>query len=151
MESKKERLNEFLVEVFNEILKSEEYELKKSGSNLSISEIHVIEAVCQASRKGRDNSSAAIAKNLRITAGSLTTAVSKIEKKGYLERVRDSSDKRVVKIFPTESGLKVNEIHSAYHREMVHEITSILNDCETDILLKGLSKVEQYFKNGRKS
>ena len=63
----RETLNYFLVNVFHEILKAEEQSISSTEfSNLSLKEIHVLEAVCLASDQGKDNSAAAIASALRI-------------------------------------------------------------------------------------
>ncbi|MDE6281211.1 MAG: MarR family transcriptional regulator, partial [Oscillospiraceae bacterium] len=97
-------LNDFLVEVFNDILKTEELYVSEGYSDLSVREMHLIEEVCRAVDQGRDNRSSAIAAAQGVTAGTLTAAVNQLEAKGYLERVRDSSDKRSVRLCPTQKG-----------------------------------------------
>ena len=94
VESRGEVLNQFLVEVFGQILKAEAACL--AGKDLSLRELHLIDAVCRAVDQGGDNRSTAIAAALGITAGTLTSAVNLLEKKGYLLRRRDERDKRVV-------------------------------------------------------
>ena len=89
-----ETLNRFLVEVFNEILKTEEQTLTAEWPDLSLREFHLIEEVCRAEDLHRDNRAGAIAAAQRVTAGTLTTAVNLLEKKGYLERRRDNLDRR---------------------------------------------------------
>lgn len=39
-----------------------------------------------------------VAKELSITVGTLTTAINKLVKKGYVERIRSEDDRRVVKL-----------------------------------------------------
>ena len=80
MESRGEVLNQFLVEVFGQILKAEAACL--AGKDLSLRELHLIDAVCRAVDQGGDNRSTAIAAALGITAGTLTSAVNLLEKKG---------------------------------------------------------------------
>ena len=89
MKGNRAELNRFLVEVFDEILKTEEESLAGSFSDLSLRELHLIEEVCRAEDEARDNRATAIAAAQRVTAGTLTTAVSLLERKGYLERRRD--------------------------------------------------------------
>ena len=48
-------LDRFLVEVFNDILKTEESYLSGSCPDLSVRELHLIEEVCRAVDGGRDN------------------------------------------------------------------------------------------------
>ena len=72
MTSNHQEVNQFLVQVFNEILKTEELCISNSKfTNLSLREIHIIETVCLANDKGEDNSSMAIAQALQITPGTL--------------------------------------------------------------------------------
>jgi DNA-binding MarR family transcriptional regulator len=140
-------LNRFLVDMFNEILKAEELTLSKKYKNLSIKEFHVIEVVCAANESGNDNSTATIAENLRITPGSLTVAVNTLEKKGYLVRQKIDKDKRIVRIFPTELGLEVNQYHSNFHTEMVQNVLSTISEDEAVILLKTLGNISVFFRN----
>ena len=94
MENRGKELNLFLVRVFNEILRTEERDLAGRFPDLSLRELHLIEEVCRAEEEGRDNRATAIAAAQRVTAGTLTTAVTLLEKKGYLERRRDEKDRR---------------------------------------------------------
>ena len=96
MENRGKELNLFLVRVFNEILRTEERDLAGRFPDLSLRELHLIEEVCRAEEEGRDNRATAIAAAQRVTAGTLTTAVTLLEKKGYLERRRDEKDRRAV-------------------------------------------------------
>ncbi len=81
MKGNRAELNRFLVEVFDEILKTEEESLAGSFSDLSLRELHLIEEVCRAEDEARDNRATAIAAAQRVTAGTLTTAVSLLERK----------------------------------------------------------------------
>ena len=151
MDQYKNILNTFLVDMFNEILKAEEVTLTKEYTNLSIKEFHVIEAVCLANngtyKENLDNSTQVIADNLKVTPGTLTVAINTLEKKGYLERHKIDKDKRVVRIFPTELGLEVNRYHAQFHREMVDNILSTLNEEESVLLLKVLGNISVFFRN----
>ena len=66
MESRGEVLNQFLVEVFGQILKAEAACL--AGKDLSLRELHLIDAVCRAVDQGGDNRSTAIAAALGAMA-----------------------------------------------------------------------------------
>ncbi len=146
MDSRYNLLNEFLVDVFHEILKTEEACLT-SGEfrNLSLREMHIIEEVCSACRTGADNRATAIANAQRITAGTLTTSINQLEKKGYLRRQQDDADKRIIRILPTPLGLRANQFHLRFHQEMVNDILTALNEEETAALLKSLAKLKTFF------
>lgn len=146
MENKEMLLNYFLVEVFNDVLKTEELCIALGGfCNLSLKELHVIESVCREEDNRRDNSAASIAKSLRVTPGTLTIAVSLLENKGYLVRKRDDKDKRIVRIFPTELGRRADAYHATFHNEMVEDVLHALTDEEATIFIRALSRVSAFF------
>ena len=66
----------------------------------------MIDAVCRAADHGTDNRATAIAAVQGVTAGTLTTAVNLLERKGYVERQRDEKDRRAVRILPTPLARK---------------------------------------------
>lgn len=147
MDQQSEALNRFLVEVFNEILKTEERSLAGAYQDLSLRELHLIEEVCLAADHRRDNRAAAIAAAQRVTAGTLTTAVSLLEKKGYLERRRDDKDKRSVRILPTEKARSAMVCHAAFHREMVESVIRTLDGEELAIFMRALGSVAAFFRS----
>ncbi len=141
-----QELNTFLVEVFNDILKTEELYVAERCADLSMREMHLIEEVCRAVDQGRDNRSSAIAAAQHVTAGTLTTAVNQLEAKGYLERVRDGSDKRSVRLYPTEKGRGADRRHSEFHRELVEDALAALTEEEAEVLARGLGGVAAFIR-----
>ena len=139
-------LNDFLVEVFNDILKTEELYVSEGYSDLSVREMHLIEEVCRAVDQGRDNRSSAIAAAQGVTAGTLTAAVNQLEAKGYLERIRDSSDKRSVRLCPTRKGREAHRRHTDFHRELVAATVETLTAEETEVLARGLSGIAAFIR-----
>ena len=139
-------LNAFLVEVFNDILKTEERYTTAGCPDLSLRELHLIETVCRAVDRGEDNRASAIAAAQRVTAGTLTASVNQLEAKGFLERVRDSGDKRSVRLRPTERGREADRRHAAFHREMVEDIAGTLPPEELAVLLRGLESLASFFR-----
>lgn len=89
--------------------------------------------------QGGDNRSTAIAAALGITAGTLTSAVNLLEKKGYLLRRRDERDKRVVHLLPTERGRAADARHRDFHRQMVAHVLDGLTDEEAECTLRALA------------
>lgn len=146
MDPNKTALNHFLVETFNDILRYEEMALEALTNNrLSISEIHLLEAVYE-TQPTRENTSTVVARKLGITLGSLTTAVSTLEKKGYLIRERDRNDKRVFYLMPTPIAGFVNAKHVEFHQGMIDDVVSSLTLEEEQVLAQALEKVRRYFE-----
>nr|MDD6336413.1 MarR family transcriptional regulator [bacterium] len=145
MAAPQQAINDFLVSVFNEILRTEEHSLSTGGfDNVSVKEMHVIEAVVNA--QGSDNRATAIAHTLGVTAGTLTTAVNLLEKKGYLSRLRDDRDKRVVRILATGRGMQAYACHAAFHQEMVEDVLRVLSEEEVPVFLRALSGISSFFR-----
>lgn len=141
-------LNKLLVQLFNDILHIEEKSMKNTDfDNLSITEIHTIEAIGMEGNRTMGE----IAHDLRITVGTLTTSINRLIKKGYVERKRIEEDRRVVLVSLTESGKKVFDVHSVFHKEMIDEIMENFNGDELELLTKALGKVNKFFEHKYKS
>lgn len=145
MDTKLQEINDFLVTVFNDILTIEESELQKSKfDDLSIKEFHTIEAIGLHDEK----ISSEVAKSLSITVGTLTVAINNLEKKGYVERIRDASDRRVVKLKLTNKGRLVFRVHQHFHIQMVMAVMQGLDDQEQDVLIKALKNLHAFLIQG---
>ncbi|WP_373897260.1 MarR family winged helix-turn-helix transcriptional regulator [Haloimpatiens sp. FM7315] len=136
-------LNELLVETFNDILEIEQRALKEGAfHDLSITEIHTIEAMGMYEAKAMSE----VAKKLDITVGTLTTAINNLVRKEYVERKRDESDRRVVKIALTKKGKLAYRVHDKFHSDMIKATIEGLSGQEEDILIKSLDKLNTFFK-----
>lgn len=145
MDTKLQEINDFLVTVFNDILTIEESELQKSKFNdLSIKEFHTIEAIGLHDEK----TSSEVAKSLSITVGTLTVAINNLEKKGYVERIRDASDRRVVKLKLTNKGRLVYRVHQHFHKQMVMAVMQGLDGHEQDVLIEALKNLHAFLIQG---
>ena len=137
-------LNKLLVQLFNDILQIEKNAMNNTEfKDLSITEIHTIEAI----GKEGNRTMGEIANDLRITVGTLTTAINRLIKKGYVERKRIEEDRRVVVVYLTESGKKVFDEHTLFHKEMIDEVAKNFEDYELKVLTKAFSKVSEFFED----
>lgn len=126
----------------NSVLKIEEQALKESSNtDLSITEIHTLEAI----GVGKLKTMTQVAGALKISVSTLTVAINKLVKKGYVGRSRVPEDRRIVKIELTESGVKVVEEHQAFHHTMIENITSHMTEDEVDMVTKSLEGVREFF------
>lgn len=142
MATTKSLINELLVEVFNNILSIEEDTLKKAGIELSMTEVHVLEAIRNASKPTMSN----VSQKLRVTMGTLTTSVNTLVKKGFVTRKRGIEDRRMVFLRLTDASLKVLEIHDKFHDQMIDSIFKDLKLEEDEVLIRSLENVKNYFK-----
>ena len=142
MNDTRRTLNELLVNLFNNILAIEEANLQRQHVSLSMTEVHILEAIV----KSESNMMSAVAKYLMITQGTLTVSVSKLEKKGYVERIKDESDRRNVRLMITDKAKDVLSVHDEFHKQMIDKIVNDLDIEEEQELLKSLVKVSEFFK-----
>ena len=139
-------LNYFFVHVFNQIMACEEQALKNIGAkDLSVKELHVLEAVNDLSQEDR-NTMSQIANALSIRVSSLTAAVNTLVRKGYLERSGEPHDRRVIRIWLTSKGKEANDHHARFHGSMVESAASRLDEEELDILLRSLDGLNHFFR-----
>ena len=138
-------LNDLLVNTFHGILKLEEESLNRiSAYRLSINEMHLLEAIARGSEAGRSITD--IARELSITLPSVTAAVNKLAKKGYLNKNKNDGDKRMVNVCLTNEGRRAEAAHRFFHRHMVVSVSKGLKDAEKAALLKGLENLDSFFK-----
>lgn len=136
-------LNELLVQLFNDILDMEQGAIQNSGlKDLSITEIHTIEAIGMYSEKTMSE----VATTLKITVGTLTTAINKLIKKGYVQRKRIEEDRRVVMIQLTKQGKVAYRVHEKFHSDMIKMTIDGLDENEERILTSSLEKLNVFFK-----
>lgn len=143
MNQSKKIVNELLVQIFNDILQIEEQTIKEGIiSDLSITEIHTIEAIGMYTKRTMSE----VAQDLKITVGTLTTAINKLIKKGYVERSRIEEDRRVVLICLTKKGKLAYRLHEKFHNDMVSNSIEGLTEEEETILMKALNKINDFLK-----
>lgn len=72
--------------------------------------MHIIEAIGVSGK----TTMSVVAKKMKITAGSLTTAVNGLVNKKYVMRARGEEDRRVVYIWLTEKGRRLTIITRSF-------------------------------------
>ena len=138
-------LNNFFVNIFNQILSLEEQALNNVGaSDLSVKELHVLEAVCHLAR-GAQSTMTNVADALSIRVSSLTTAVNTLVRKGYLQREGDPGDRRIIRLRLTEKGEQANQLHAKFHHAMIQGVGERLKEDELEVLVHSLKSLERFF------
>ena len=148
MDAKKNNLMDSINTVFKLAIKVQEDYIKYSPfPELSMNEMHIIEAVSKQQFPTMTN----VAKTLKVTVGTLTTAITKLIKKGYVERKRIEEDRRVVLVNLTSKGEEVYKVHQVFHEEMICAMLSNFSDEEEQVLSKSLEKLNTFFEEKYKS
>ena len=87
-----------------------------------------------------------VAQDLKITVGTLTTAINKLIKKGYVERKRIEEDRRVVLIKLTKKGKLAYRLHEKFHSDMIKKTIEGLSEEEEEVLISSLDRLNMFFK-----
>ncbi|MEG1778928.1 MAG: MarR family transcriptional regulator [Oscillospiraceae bacterium] len=139
------QLNELLVDTFRTILKVEEKIIRSSNEiNLSISELHLLEAVGDKEHPNKTISE--LSATLGISLPSVTIAVNKLVKKEFLKKEKSPTDGRSVTICLTKSGDRMNRLHNYFHKKMVTEVSKEMTEEEKEAMMRGIQKLNSFFK-----
>lgn len=89
----------------------------------------------------------AVAKALSVTVGTVTIAINNLVKKGYVKRVRSEKDRRIVLVSLSAKGERAYNHHRMFHDRMVLAVLDGLNKEETEVLMKVLGNLQNFFRN----
>ncbi|MBF0776258.1 MarR family transcriptional regulator [Streptococcus azizii] len=138
------KINDYLTAIFNNVLIIEETSLRGSRfKDISIKEMHTIDVI--GNEEGVTPSD--VARALMVTLGTVTTSLNNLERKGYIERVRSTKDRRVIHLHLTKKGRLVYRLHQRFHNEMVRQITSDMDEAEFKVMKKGLLKLYHFLED----
>jgi DNA-binding MarR family transcriptional regulator len=82
-----------------------------------------------------------LARGMKLSKPSVTASVEKLEKMGYLRRVRSDEDRRSSHLHLTERGTALVELHDRTHRANAEMVERALAPGERDELVRILNKV----------
>lgn len=139
---RRKMVDDMLSKTFNSIQYVERASLSnRLTEGLSIAELHTIYAVglyeC--------NPMKVIAERLNVTLATVTVAIDKLVRKGFMCRIRSEEDRRKVLVKLTTKGRKAYRAHDAFHRNMVDTALAGLSPEEEEAFLLGLEKVKEFF------
>lgn len=141
-------LNDYFLHSALHMMSLEEQCLRKvCADDLSIRELHVIEAVTVLQGQHK-NTMAAIARYLHLSPASLTTAVNTLVRKEYLVRDYSPADRRVIFVETTEKGTEANRKYLDFVRDMIWYISRDIDEQTSDSMLEALMKLSEYLENG---
>lgn len=139
-------LNDYFLHSALHLLTLEEQCLRKACSkDLSIRELHVLEAVSSL-RGANRNTMAEIARYLHLSPASLTTAVNVLVKKEYVTRSYSPVDRRVIYVELSESGEAANRKYLDFVRDMIRTVGRDLDEENTDAMIASILSLTEYLE-----
>lgn len=135
------KINDILVNLFNVVLKLEEKAIKESTRrDLSLTELHTLVAIGE----GKPKTMSQVAASLKISVSTLTAAVNKLVKKGYVDRFRIPEDRRIVKIALTDEGSSAVREHEDFHTAMIKEAISQIPEDQVGKFIESIDNINEY-------
>ena len=80
-----------------------------------------------------------LARHLGVTPATMSLALDRLERKGYIARLRDHADKRRVHVRLTAAGVRVRSASSVLDPPRVEALVARLTDEERETAIRGLA------------
>lgn len=90
-----------------------------------------------------------IGKKVLLTSGSMTAAVNRLEKKGFVKRIQDPSDGRRFYVHLTKTGRNIIKRAYEAHKKKLEKIAEVLTPEELNELIRLLKKIGYHAENIR--
>lgn len=127
--------------IYKAIVWIQEDRLRNSRFNdLSFKELHVINAISMYEHK----TASQVAKHLHLTPATLTSTVDRLTKKGYVTRLKQASDRRVIRLGLTRKGRLVYRAHDAFHRQVVENFVKGLTEEQQQVVETALNNLLEF-------
>ncbi len=137
-------LQDFFLRSALRLTQLEEASLRKiCGEDLSLKELHVIEAVSSLTREG-GNTMTRLSRYLHISPASVTTSVSALVRKGYMERSFSDSDRRNIHARLTPKGEEACRLYVEFIKDMVESCCGSLDDSDCEAFINVSAGFRQY-------
>jgi len=80
-----------------------------------------------------------LARHMGVTAGTMSLALDRLERKGYVVRMRDSADRRRVHVRLTSAGVRIREATSVLDSSRVEALLARMTQADRDAAVRGLA------------
>ena len=143
MERTDESIVSYMENIYHSFHKLEDQSLTSKRHQLSINEWHILDRIGQKTKLRIGELAAAAG----VTLASMTVAIDKLEKKGFLYRERAPDDRRGVLIVLTRRGQAAYIIHRRFHKAMLDVMLDGLTEQEVTLLAEAFAKLERFISS----
>jgi len=84
-----------------------------------------------------------LARHLDVTESTVSIQIRKLEREGYVRRVRDRQDERRVRLHLTAAGMRVKQQNSVLDPDLARRMISLLPAKDAEAALSGLELLAQ--------
>jgi DNA-binding MarR family transcriptional regulator len=101
-------------------------------TSLYRAEVHILEII----GKKPGISGSEIVKDMKVTKGAVSQIISKLFKKGLLEKSSNVDNHRIQELYLTKKGMEAVFYHGEHEKELIREVTAELEKCATEDIVK---------------
>jgi DNA-binding MarR family transcriptional regulator len=121
---------------------------KGSIQGFKLNEVILLDTLVDSIPRGAHGIKASeLSNQLQVTPAAVTHLVNDLEKAGHVERDSDLTDRRIVLIRPTMSGLRLIEIANAQLLETLKGLIEFLGEDDSRDFIRLMSSTMAYFKS----
>lgn len=80
-----------------------------------------------------------LARQIGVTAATMSVSLDRLERKGYVTRTKDAKDKRRVHVRLTSAGVRIRDAHSVLDPDRVTTLIARLSEAERVTAVEGLA------------
>ncbi len=139
IEDRGQVIEQFMI-LYAQIMNAQKKYLIDHGvDDISVQDIHIIETIAL-SNKPTLSSLANVTSLTRnkITKGTMSVELKKLENLGYIKRERSRSDRRVSYFSLTKKGMAVMNIHGNFHSQLNELVARHTSEVDVKVLIRSL-------------
>ncbi|GAD16707.1 MarR family winged helix-turn-helix transcriptional regulator [Lentilactobacillus otakiensis] len=134
-------INESLINVYDSIMRIEESEIRKSRfKDITAKEVHLVHTIGLHDRK----TTSEVAHILKLSKGTLTANLNNLERKGYVMRIPNVEDHRIINLGLTSKGRLLYRAHDAFHKLLVQRFLKGFNDDDIHLIKQAMVNLEDF-------
>ncbi|PAK83341.1 MarR family winged helix-turn-helix transcriptional regulator [Lentilactobacillus parakefiri] len=134
-------INESLINVYDSIMRIEESEIRKSRfKDITAKEVHLVHTIGLHDRK----TTSEVAHILKLSKGTLTANLNNLERKGYVMRIANQEDHRIINLGLTSKGRLLYRANDAFHTLLVKRFLRGFNDDDIRLIKQAMVNLEDF-------
>ncbi|WP_283679096.1 MarR family transcriptional regulator [Lentilactobacillus sp. Marseille-Q4993] len=124
-------ISDSMIDIYDSIMRIEETEIRKSRfKDVTAKELHLVHAIGLHEHK----TTSEVGNYLKLSKGTLTANLNTLQKKGYIRRVQNQRDRRIINLELTDKGRLLFRAHDAFHHALVKRVLDDFSDDSIDII-----------------
>lgn len=133
-----EKFSKLIDQIGDWLYKAELGEMQKGNlAELTYSELHALKAVGEID----DAKLFEIADKTGVSRPSMSATIDKLEKKGFVFRDKDLTDRRAIIIRMTDKGQVANKEHEELHHRVAQKLLGNMNRSQQELLVKSFENI----------